>query len=177
MEAPQHGNMHVALVPMLEFFFRLGTSIDGSFSGGGTLKTSSFLPTQTTRFCHFCRQHGQRLPKTHLTYQSNDCLVSHCSPPPEAWHVPPAWMGTMFLAFLFGFLTPVISTDITLPPLTSCLPRMKSKVEVPVHQQRQLFPLLFVTALALVLHSRQRVSPQRSLPGPAPAPNLGPLHL
>ncbi len=81
LEVPQHGNTHVALVPTLNFFFQTGTSSAGSFPGRGTLKTSSFLPPQTTKFCHFCLRHQQCLQKNPLPYQFSNCLISHHSTP------------------------------------------------------------------------------------------------
>ncbi len=91
------------------------------------------------------------------TLSSNTTIASLLRFPltPKAWHNPPAWLGMMYLPFLLGLLTPVISTDTTPPSLTSWHPRMMSRVEVPAHQRRQGFLPLPVTALVPVPHLQQ----------------------
>ncbi len=74
----QYGNMHVALVPMLEFFFHTGYIKRWEFYRRTNAKHIILPPTTNHPILPFMLPLPAMPSKKPLLYQSNDCLVSHC---------------------------------------------------------------------------------------------------
>jgi hypothetical protein len=98
-EAQQHGGTHVALVPVLKFFFRLDTSSARICSGKRTLKTSAMFLPQPTGVHHFCCcrcQCGQDNPPPHQS--SNHSIAPFPTTLQDT--APASSTGNTFLPFI-----------------------------------------------------------------------------
>ncbi len=97
--APQHGETHVALVPVLQFICsRLDTSSARICSSKRTLKTSSMFLPQPSGVHHFCCRHCQRCQDNPLLHQFSDRFIAPFPTSPQ--DRAPAGNGNTFPPFV-----------------------------------------------------------------------------